>query len=162
MDKLATLLSQLRDIESPPPVSWWPPAIGWWLLLGCMLLAIAGGIWLWRFLQRKRQRRQLQQLILQELQQIEASMQAPQPDFAAAMELSILLRRLYLTSAPNRNAAGIIGEPWLAQLSQCLSLTHEEQLSFHSLLTEPYRAQPNLGNLQALLPTIRERLRHWP
>ena len=27
------LLSQLKDIHQPTPVSWWPPAIGWYLLV---------------------------------------------------------------------------------------------------------------------------------
>lgn len=32
------LESQLRDIVLPEPISWWPPAIGWWVLVGISLL----------------------------------------------------------------------------------------------------------------------------
>ena len=31
----------LRDIHLPADPAWWPPAPGWWLLLGPALLAIA-------------------------------------------------------------------------------------------------------------------------
>jgi hypothetical protein len=31
-------LANLRDIVTPPPVPWWPPAPGWWLVL--MLLGL--------------------------------------------------------------------------------------------------------------------------
>ena len=37
-------LSELRDIHLPDPVSWWPPAPGWWIAVGIGfgLLAAAG------------------------------------------------------------------------------------------------------------------------
>ncbi|MDG1818447.1 MAG: DUF4381 domain-containing protein [Porticoccaceae bacterium] len=62
-------LDQLRDIHLPEPISWWPLAPGWWILIltGCALLA-----WLVRFLYRRHNarlyRRQAQKQ-LQALQQ---------------------------------------------------------------------------------------------
>ena len=32
---------ELRDIHLPDPLSWWPPAIGWWLLVIGSLALVA-------------------------------------------------------------------------------------------------------------------------
>ncbi|MBV1912177.1 MAG: DUF4381 domain-containing protein, partial [Cycloclasticus sp.] len=34
----------LRDIHLPDAITWWPPAIGWWLLLAVIIVA-AFGCW---------------------------------------------------------------------------------------------------------------------
>ena len=33
-------LNRLRDIAEPDAVSWWPPAIGWWILFAAMLVGL--------------------------------------------------------------------------------------------------------------------------
>jgi len=37
----SSLLSQLRDVHSPEPISWWPLAPGWWILLGLCLILLS-------------------------------------------------------------------------------------------------------------------------
>lgn len=46
----ANPLDQLRDIHLPEPVSWWPPAPGWWLLI---IITLALTAWTTHFLYRR-------------------------------------------------------------------------------------------------------------
>ncbi len=54
-------LAQLRDIHLPDPISWWPPAIGWWLLLFISLAIIAASVYVYR---NNRWRREAKTLLL--------------------------------------------------------------------------------------------------
>lgn len=48
-------LADLADIAVKEGVSWWPLAIGWWLVITITaLLVVAGGIYLWRRIQQQR------------------------------------------------------------------------------------------------------------
>ena len=59
---VADALSALRPLETPPPIPWWPPAPGWFVLAGILcLLLIGAGIFWWRrrrFLRDTRYRRE--------------------------------------------------------------------------------------------------------
>lgn len=61
-------LEQLKDIQLPEPVSWWPLAYGWWVLIGLVVFALA--VWLVR--RYKNQKNSLEALALNELAKIEA------------------------------------------------------------------------------------------
>jgi hypothetical protein len=43
-----TLQAQLRDIQLPEAVSWWPPAWGWWLLVIAVFVVVALVAWHYR------------------------------------------------------------------------------------------------------------------
>lgn len=108
-------LSQLRDIHLPAPVSWWPPAPGWWLLLAILLLAVIGiGV---RY--RRRQRNAWRRSALAELarlrQQYQSLPSAPQP---VVSELSVLMRRVAISRFPLEEAAKLSGEQWLEFLDR--------------------------------------------
>ncbi|OIQ94203.1 hypothetical protein GALL_238320 [mine drainage metagenome] len=110
-------LSQLRDIHLPAPVSWWPPAPGWWLLAAILLLS-ALGLYGW---QRRRRRNRWRRIALGELERLRALQTArqAQPEILLG-ELSILLRRSALSCFPREQVASLHGERWLAFLDRSL------------------------------------------
>jgi hypothetical protein len=106
----------LRDIHLPPPVSWWPPAPGWYLVaaLGVVLIL---GLAYWAY--RRRQRR-VQRAAQTELQRLRRTYIKTGDGQRLARELSVLLRRVCLSRLPREQVAGMTGEAWLALLDRQL------------------------------------------
>jgi len=140
----------LRDIHLPEPVSWWPIAPGWWLLLAALLIIVALA-----FIARKIYRsKQLKRDINTELEAIKQQFQQTQNKSQLAKALSVLLRRASITyySRSHFNGesiAGLTGENWLAWLdkthSQPDSVLSAKNIKFqsdigHVLISAPYMA----------------------
>lgn len=142
----------LRDIHLPAEPGWWPPAIGWWLLLA-LLLAAAVFAWLrWRRHRAERVRRAA-------LAALEGVVQrcGGEPDCLTG-ELSVWLRRVALSVGARREVAGLTGEAWLAAL-QRLSPASRLPRDYGHLLTEgPYRSQvpADARELDGLVAACRE------
>ncbi|HUY02058.1 MAG TPA: DUF4381 domain-containing protein [Rhodocyclaceae bacterium] len=141
-------LSQLRDIHLPAPVSWWPPAPGWWLLAATLLLS-ALGLYGW---QRRRRRNRWRRIALGELARLralQASRQA-QPEILLS-GLSILLRRAALSCFPREEVASLHGERWLAFLDRSLGAGSTLQAGDGRLLTiAPYRKNAAIDEVSLL------------
>jgi hypothetical protein len=91
----------LRDVHVPPAPSLWPPAPGWWFVIGAVALLLAfGAVMLWR----RRQRLRAWQRMFDE------AGRAPQPASQAAA-ISELLRRAARRADPK--ADRLHGEDWL-------------------------------------------------
>jgi len=97
-------LQNLHDIVVPPPVSWWPPAPGWYAVavLGfaaLMLLAYQS----WKRWRRNRYRGEA----LRELQRLRKA--AAQADLR---QLPVLLKRAALSAWPRNEVAALVGADW--------------------------------------------------
>ena len=104
-------LSQLRDIHLPTPVSWWPPAPGWWAVLALLLLF---GVLAYVVYSRRRRNR-WRRSALSELEGLRDA--APERMLRG---LSVLLRRVAISRFPRHDVAALTGEAWLAFLDRAL------------------------------------------
>ncbi len=143
-------LEQLHAYHLPDPVSWWPPAPGWWLLA---LLVVAGSaIGLWLFMLRRRRRAALRSAQTA-LRALKAEHDADGDDLKLIRGLSRLLRRFALARFPRTMVAGLTGDAWLGFLDR-----HTRDNAFthgvgRSLVEAPYRPQAELpiSELSALV-----------
>ncbi|MBK1723633.1 DUF4381 domain-containing protein [Thiocystis violacea] len=125
MDTIFTPLQQaqpLRDIRDIPPIPWWPPAPGWWLILGGLVL-IGYAIWRWRVPLSLRV--PIPGITLgtwrwdaaAALRDLRRRIRAGQDPKATAGELSELLRRIAMARLGRPACAGLTGRDWLDWLS---------------------------------------------
>ncbi len=128
-------LAALRDIHLPEPISWWPPAPGWWLLAVALVVLILL-IWLGY---RHYQRGAIKRAALDELSQIASHYrEQPQP---LLQQLSQLLRRVALVTQPRNSVAGLSEESWLAFLDQFTDQHPFTQGIGQVLLHGPYQRE---------------------
>ncbi|MGB5739133.1 MAG: DUF4381 domain-containing protein [Woeseia sp.] len=148
----------LRDLHLPDPVSWWPLAPGWWLLLA---IALAGLLWLASRAYRDWQRGRARRLALRELDRLAAAHAADGNVAQLAKSLSALLRRAMLAYAPRVEVARLTGDAWLNWLDRGLAQPVFTEGPGSSLGWLPYRAPRTDGeqvDVAALIKAVRLRL----
>lgn len=109
------LLSQLADIHLPEPVSFWPPAPGWWVLAVLLLIAVA---LLVRHLMKLLEKQKICQYALAELDRCLQHLSDSGADQDAARlhyinEVNSVLRRVALVHFPRSNVASLGGAAWV-------------------------------------------------
>lgn len=107
------LLSQLRDIHYPNAISFWPPAIGWYISCGFFLFCVLLSFILYYWYRKKTQMRRL---LLQKISQLKMS--AGEKEASIFAELSVLLKRAALYAFPREEVASLYGKAWLEFLDK--------------------------------------------
>ncbi len=114
MDELQDALKDLRDIHEPDPVSFWPPAPGWWIvLLLFILLPFFIRWWL-----KKKMRPNFKKMANQELKNITSNYGVQRNDDKTAIELALLMRKVLVATDQRNEVAGLIDEEWLTYLDK--------------------------------------------
>ncbi len=104
----------LKDIHLPEPVSWWPPAPGWILLALLLPLLFIATRYLYKRLRQK--------TVLKTAGKMLAAIRTDKNRdiLQTLVDLSSLLRRVAISTAPRNDVASLSGQAWLAYLDTSL------------------------------------------
>jgi hypothetical protein len=105
-----TDLNNLHDIVAPKPVSWLPPAPGWYALALTLLLVL---LWVMVAWYRRRQRNAYRRQAADELARIETALAGEKAKSLLLPRLPELLKRAAIAAYGRGEVASLCGEPWL-------------------------------------------------
>ncbi len=142
----------LRDIHLPDAVAWWPPAPGWWLVLGLAVLIALLIVWL----RRRAKRIILPREARTEFKQILQAYEQQHDGQTLLRETNALLRRIVLSYGPREKVAGLTGQAWIEQLHALSGTPVFDQQAQQWLTQAAYMASLP----EDLLPLI-EQVQRW-
>lgn len=145
-------LVNLKDIHLPPPVSFWPPAPGWWILAVLLISSLfIGGVLFYR--QHKKRKPKTKALrILKDLQIL---YQNSKDEVVSLRNLSNLLRRTALTFYDNDEVASLQGSSWLEFLDKTGKTKEFSQGAGKVLGNEVFQQKVN-PDMNALFPLVKK------
>jgi len=127
--------TQLRDIHLPDAVSWWPPAIGWWLVAAVLLLGIYLLPKLYRYLTYK----PVKQVSNESLQSILDEYQQHNNNNKLVQDISKLLRQICMTYTGREASASLTGKQWIKYLNKLVNQDIFNNEITDILITAPYQ-----------------------
>jgi hypothetical protein len=138
-------LQALRDIHDALGNPWWPPAIGWWVLL---LTACVIGVLIWRYRRRWPLLPPIPMIHVgdwrwdarRELNRLRRSADQSRLKEQAA-DLSELLKRIAMARHGRASCAGLNGDAWLSWLSERDPEGFDWRQEGRLLLHAPYRPE---------------------
>ena len=124
----------LRDIHLPDPVGWWPPALGWWLLL-VLIAVLTVAVYLFRHMRR---RRLLKRTVRNELAVLRKRYNENHDQAELLQSLSALMRRASISFYPRSQCASLTGEQWLQHLDNTAQRKEFQHGAGRVLAVAPY------------------------
>lgn len=158
MNQDPTSLERLHDIVPSPSLPLWPPAPGWyWILglLGVMLLALllrAFARW-----QHNRYRREA----LAELAHQEVALRVPAARPAAFVALAELLKRTAVTAFPRNEVATLTGREWFEFLDRTGQTTAFARDNGEILERAAYDPRSATNISESKVDELLSLVRHW-
>lgn len=107
----------IKDIHLPESLGWWPPAIGWWVLALSIPLLLVLLVWLYKRMTRKTAKKTAKKLLLQLKQD------STLEDKEKLSQLSILIRRVAISTSTRAETASLTGAAWLEYLDSSVNGT---------------------------------------
>ena len=145
-------LVNLKDIHLPPPVSFWPPAPGWWILALLLISTLfIGGVWLYRKYKKSKPKTEA----LRILKDLQILYQNSHDELVSLRNLSNLLRRTALTYYDNDTVASLQGSSWLEFLDEKGKTKEFSQGAGKVLGNELFQKKLN-PDMKALFPLVKK------
>ena len=146
------LLSQLRDIHAAAPVSWWPPAPGWWVLALLLLVLL---VWLGRRLLARFRIHQRRKQMLGWVEHLNANIDPRRDPHAYLSTLNRIFKLVAMRAFPDQQCAVLNGQDWANFLIENMHRAPSTE-SLDVLATGPYDPAPEFD------PEVMSELtRHW-
>lgn len=147
-------LAQLKDIHLPDPISWWPPAPGWWLLAIIVVLTVTMIIrFSLRYIRRNRYRKEA----LHELECLSKN-RNNQSTRNTVEQLAALLRRVAIQTCGRETVAPLVGQAWLRFLDN-KGGTDQFSIGSGNVLGEGLYQQTIEADLDQLIPLVEKWIR---
>lgn len=131
------LLTQLKDIHQPQPVSWWPPAPGWFILTAILLVVC---FFLGMFLYKAWRRYYRKRFALTALKNLNMLYQE-NPTTSIIAQTATLLKRIMIARYGKNQIAGLTDLEWLSFLDRVSQTNAYTNGVGQCLLTMPYQAK---------------------
>ena len=151
MNPNVELSLRLRDLHLPPEPSWWPPALGWWVLLALFIVAMHAALrWGWprvRQWWRMRQLRRQLALICQRLDDRDSHAML-------VAEMSMLLRRAVIESTSDPRIAGWHGLTWVSELQRVSPRARALETHPELVTSLPYASAVDGAEVKALAELV--------
>lgn len=154
------LISGLRGLHLPPPVSLWPPAPGWWMLL--VVIVLFGAAVGYAFVQWRR--RSGLRAARAELVRLRSAYRKHGDTVALAAGLSQLLRGRAVSCYPRERVAGLTGAAWLEFLDRSAASRHFVHGPARAIASVPFRRTCDVADRRAqarLGESLLEAAEHW-
>lgn len=148
-------LQELRDVHLPDPIALWPPAPGWWVLSGLVVIGAIMFLWIRMYRRRTRARR----LAITELGAIKQHYDTHRDDQWLVQRLSAIVRRYAIATFPRTEVAGLVGISWLQFLNRTGQTNQFTDGIGHLLRSGPYRPEPAVSAAE-LVPLVDHWIRH--
>lgn len=150
-------LDGLRDIHLPEPVSWWPPAPGWWILLAIIILAF---IFVPKIIRRLKFV-PLNKVAETDFSSLVASYHSHHDASLFIANLSKLLRQITMSYLGREEVAQLTGEQWISKLNSLTSNNYFTPELEELLTYAPYK-KDSYQNLELLISATQNWINNLP
>lgn len=144
--------ANLRDIHLPDAISWWPPAIGWWILLALIIVAFIFVPKLYRRLTYT----PLKKVASRTFQNIVAQYNETHNVSIFVVETSQFLRQIAMSYCGREKIAQLTGDNWVQTLNNITKQNHFNDEIKQSLVNAPYQK-----NIKIDADHLIQAVEHW-